>query len=104
MKKITEQQIIDYINSQPADKKVDMYEPTSSQECGCVMVHYAKDKIKEFADRPITCGFSNFTSVTKKGIKSNRYLERSISAIIPWDEWNIIKTYGDIQEILKTKA
>jgi hypothetical protein len=103
MKEITEQQIIDYINEQPADKKVDMREPMSSAECGCVMVHYAKDKIKGFADRPITCGFSTFTSITKKGRHSNRHLEMSISAIVPWNRWDMIRTYGDIQELLKTR-
>jgi hypothetical protein len=104
MKEITEQQIIDYIKEQPADRKVNMNEPMSSAECGCVMVQYAKDKIKGFADRPITCGFETFTSITKRGRQSNRHLERSISAIVPWSAWETIKTYGDIQELLKTRA
>jgi hypothetical protein len=100
IKKITEQQIIDYIKEQPEDRKVNMNEPMSSAKCGCVMVHYAKDKIKAFADRPITCGFDTFTSITKKGRESNRDLERSICVIIPWSEWDTIETYGDIQELL----
>jgi hypothetical protein len=101
MKEITAQQIIDYIKAQSPKRKVNMHEAVSSAKCGCVMVHYAKDKIGGLVDRSFACGFSSFVPVTKRGIL---YLEKSITKIIPFDQWDRIRTYGDIQKFLKTKV
>jgi len=40
---IKRQDIINFIKSQPSDRKVDMNEYKSKTTCGCVMVHYGKE-------------------------------------------------------------
>lgn len=53
---VTKQQMIDYIFSQPDDRRVNFRENWANQDCGCVMVHYGKDNGFEF----VGCGTMNW--------------------------------------------
>ena len=54
---VTKQQIVDFINAQPASRRVNMSQNYSYESCGCVMVHYGKDvlKLDNFG-----CGFNRW--------------------------------------------
>ena len=96
---ITEDQIVDFIFDRPADKAVNMREPCSSDPCGCVMVQYAKEKLKGFKYRYFNCSFQSLTY--KAGERNmTKNLEVSICSIIDPDQWLNIKKYGDIQKLL----
>jgi hypothetical protein len=97
MKTITKQELIDYINSQPDDKRVDMRQCSVLGNCGCVMVQYSKE-ILNITD-PFWCGYHV--------IYVNNFPEYALGAddniddIIDGDHWDEIETYADVRKFLK---
>lgn len=43
MKIVTIQEMVDYIMAQPPDRKVNWVENESKNECGCLMIQFARD-------------------------------------------------------------
>lgn len=58
---VTKQDMVDFINSQPDDKEVNFLENTYSDQCGCVMVHYAKSKGIDFDECGMQGWYNNRT-------------------------------------------
>ena len=60
MKKVTTQEIVDFIFAQPRDRKVEMKEASSCDSCGCLMVQYGKEELK--IEESFVCGLDNWTT------------------------------------------
>lgn len=45
MIKIKIQDLVDFIFAQPDDRRVDMMKNYSDEACGCIMVHFGKEKL-----------------------------------------------------------
>ena len=91
------QKIRDYINDQPADKKVNMKNSGSmSGRCGCVMVQYAEENLPEYKGKKFTCGYEAIFGEDLQHYK----LSEPIYSLIYSDKWDDIQNYGDIQKII----
>lgn len=45
MIKVTQEEIYDFVRSQPDDKLVDMRQNYYNDSCGCLMVQYGKSRV-----------------------------------------------------------
>lgn len=105
MKTVTIQELFDYINNQPEDRKVDLcdFQNTEGFDVGCVMVHYGKDH-----------GFNFDRTSTKLGWREPESSEFSVGMEqLPTDSWfgifdwekitpyNPPKTYGALKKLIK---
>lgn len=86
---ITTREILDFINSQPDDRRVNMSHNSYNDSCRCVMVHYGKDilGLSEFE-----CGWSNIDSG-----KCTYYLEERIDKIINFHGIRPVN-YGEVKQ------
>lgn len=101
MKKITKQEVIDFIKSQPNDREVNMQGSNSDHECGCVMVHYGKDVLNM---GNVSCGYYDFISFSEDGSghSVDATLEESIDSIVGDSVWRQKGeiTYGEVKELM----
>jgi hypothetical protein len=99
IKNITEQEIIDFIKSQPDDRAVDFADNLSHDKCGCVMVHYGRDilNLKDFA-----CSFTNIGTFTHQGEEvPQASLEKNIREIVGLETWRRLPdTYGELKQLM----
>lgn len=97
MKNITKEELIKYIKSQPPEKPVNMSQTSDSEDCGCIMVQYAKEKLKL---KNFGCGFQSIAYNSKTGKEMERNLEFDIRSILPMHLWWETNTFGDIQKLI----
>ncbi len=48
---LTKQQVIDFINSQPDDREVNMNQNDSEDSCGCLLIHLARQYYPDYKER-----------------------------------------------------
>lgn len=96
MTTVTKKQIIDFINSQPADRPVDMFNPNSNDRCGCVMVHYGREILN--IEENFTCGYYQWKY--KSSGASLAILENYCAINVIIKNWESFENYGDIQKYL----
>ena len=80
--------------SQPDDREVRMNEDKSSDPCGCLMVHFAKDVLNFSGE--FTCA-----TCLIHGEDGMVCLSDSIFSLIP-NNWENIKNYGDLKKYMKS--
>jgi hypothetical protein len=98
VKDITEQEIIDFIKSQPDDRKVDFVDNLSHDKCGCVMVHYGRDvlNLKDFA-----CSYLTIKSYPNEKEHVEASLEKNIKEIVGLETWHRQpETYGELKQLM----
>jgi hypothetical protein len=99
---VTKQQIVDFINVQPASRPVNMRQNYSRDLCGCIMVHYGKEvlKIDDFG-----CGYNDWSDA----IGNEHYAkivdeENDITIVDIVGDWRRsgipMRNYGDLQKIV----
>jgi hypothetical protein len=92
---VTHKEMVDFINSQPDDRIVNFNEIDFDSECGCVMLHYFKDK--EF----IPLKFCKGLGVSTFNDKEHHALEESYLTYIPVSiEPKTIFTYKELKEYI----
>lgn len=91
---VTEQDMVDFINTQPDDRKVDFDENKEWSTCGCLMVHYGKSKGLHFVSCSINGWLNNKENMVAKFENSLYY-----SHFIPHRKC----TYGEIKTYLNEK-
>lgn len=100
MKKVSKQELVDFIKSQDDAREVNMQDCNSGYECGCVMVHYAQDVLNK---NDISCGYYDII-VLENDHESEivATLEESINNIVGDKVWYTKgkMTYGEIKEIM----
>ena len=105
VKDITEQEIIDFIKSQPDDRKVDFVDNLSHDKCGCVMVHYGRDvlKLKDFACSYLTIESYLDQSYLDQDLSNvtEASLEKNIKEIVGLETWlRQPETYGELKQLM----
>lgn len=98
MIKVTEKEIIDFIMAQPRDRPLNMNDNFTSDECGCIMVHYGKARGFKFN----WCGYNIWGKMTK----DSKVI--TVAALANGRYYNDFaeeshKTYGEVQEYLNNK-
>ena len=90
---VTRQDMVEFIQAQPDDRKVDFADAFKDDECGCVMVHYGREKGLDFND----CGINTWHS----GGKVSAKLETGV-LFKDFRPENVINecTYGEIKKHL----
>jgi len=98
MKNITKQEMLDFILSQPDEKKVDMLNPRvgNKKVCGCVMVQYAYEKLNHKGY--VECGTTVILDKTSTTIGQ---LDFELREIIENGYLNNSKTFGELKKCLK---
>jgi len=91
---IGEQEIIDFVFAQPRERRVNMGEPFSDNSCGCVMVHYGKEKI----------GLKEYFSCSSLYIGEEHAIDSSCGIFRLLDVTSRNYNYGQIQDILTEKG
>lgn len=94
IRKVTKQEIVEFIMAQPAERPLNMFESLSSDICGCPMVHFGREvlHIKE--------KFSCLLKTWSIELQPYAQIEDGdIFAIV--ETWQGTKTYGDIQARLR---
>jgi hypothetical protein len=64
MKTITAEELLEFAKSQDQSRVVDMSQNSSYSPCGCLMVHYGKEKLK--LTKPFVCGDNFFNSYSQE--------------------------------------
>jgi len=104
MKKVTTQNLVDFIFAQPRDRKVKMEEASSHDPCGCLMVQYGKEELK--IKESFTCGLDNWTTTHGSSEFQMDYDTIGSFGLNLGEEY----TYGEVQDIftqngfMKTKT
>jgi hypothetical protein len=93
MKIVTAAQLLEFIKMQPDDRKVDLFDNTSNDKCGCIMVHYGKDILG--IRKHFECGASSWFDFDSTLAE----LDTCIDDIIGIELMGFQGTYGE----LKTK-
>lgn len=99
-KKVSKQELVDFIKSQDDAREVYMRGSNSDYECGCVMVHYAQDVLNV---KNVSCGFYDFISIEpSKDVEVVATLEESIDTTVGDEIWYSSRkiTYGEIKKIM----
>lgn len=102
MKKISHKQFLSFIFSQPRERKIKMFENIveSDSECGCMMVHLARNK--GFKGK-ILAGHKIVMLENETG---GLTLEKTVIDYFPYERsgFNIRLTYGEVQDFLIKKG
>lgn len=99
IKTITEQEIIDFIKSQPDDRKLNLVDNYSGDPCGCVMVQYGKDVLK--IQENFACCYRYITLVVGQEEQHVASLDKHIVDIIGKANWNSLPdTYGELKGLM----
>lgn len=106
MKIVTHQEIINWVNTQPANRPVTMMENYSRCPIGCVMVQYGKEVLEE---KSFGCGFFCWEKDNRDGIRFAT-IEKDTNiydVLSPLDmsaQYKIrgAKTFGEIQQLINT--
>lgn len=101
MKTISHQEFLNFIFSQPRDRKINMQENVADDsQCGCMMIHLARNK-----------GLSGLLCAGYQGIghsdgENEIILDRNIITYFPHEKngFDISTTYGDVQDYLIQKG
>lgn len=96
MTTVTKQDILNWIEKQPDDRKINMLNTTLNDECGCVMIEYAKDNFEGVTDVGMTTWWHSHDNITF-GVA---ILDEYLTSIIPDKHWTMIKTIKDLKAIL----
>lgn len=83
---VTTKEILDFIDGQPDDRPVNLNENDSTDECGCVMVHYGKEVL---GLEDFVCGFRRIGDFID--------LEQLINKIVDFDGIRP-KNYGELKK------
>lgn len=94
MKKITLQELRDFVVGQPDDAPVELYDGTGNNGPGCVLVQYARSKGIDF----VGCGFNNIKLKNLTDIETDFVLDLFVSMSVAEEE--AIKTFGELKEKL----
>lgn len=100
---ISHQEFLDFIFSQPRERKINMAENVvdNDSDCGCMMVHFARHK---GLTGDICAGYR---SIVLAGEEDDRFvLERAIMYYFPHHRngFCIHLTYGEVQDFLIEKG
>jgi hypothetical protein len=92
---VTLQDMIEFVFSQPDDKKVNFSQTESDSSCGCIMVQYAKYKNIGFESVGFKHWWSEGVDVVVAGLEQDVY----------FDDFKAgdICTYEEIKRMLKEK-
>lgn len=98
---VTQQQFEDFIMSQDDNREIDMKEVDCEANCGCIMIHYGKEKLNI---NSFQCSFSEF-SVERENILSPvaKFENSFISSFIVECSAENVKTYKEAKEIWQNK-
>jgi len=102
MRKITKQDLISFIFNQPAEKEVKMGENYFSDKCGCIGVQYVREKLFQVAKIALGCGMNVVEN--SKGETLMTLEGESFFDFVPSGNLSSVRTYGEIQEFLKTQG
>lgn len=92
---ITNQEFIDFINSQPDNRSIDMLDD-NGDGCGCVMIHYGQDVLKYSRPSAGTVCIWEKNNFDETVVQ----MEKDIFNFIPNSYWESIKNYGDVKKLL----
>lgn len=90
--------LVDFINNQPDDKSVNFNELDSGDDCGCLLVHFAKSKnLNNFS-----CGYGSIESypfdiTLAKPIEED---SKKVFKLICTGEYRKITSYKQLKEIV----
>lgn len=91
---VTKESFQDWIRKQPDERPVDMGQNYCDEPCGCVMVHYGKDKGWKFRG----CGTKSWC--VEDGEDIAEFEEGHLNKMIKRGSINRSKTYGELKKDL----
>lgn len=92
---IKREDFYNWINAQDPNRPVIMSETKGTDLCGCAMVQYAREHLKDLQPKDIDCGFTNFTIYGNR--KGGHYDLDKMPSFFEKD----CKTFGDLQLAIK---
>lgn len=100
--KLTKQQVIDFINSQPDERPIDFTEPNYSPgDCGCLLVHLNQNVTSNYTDS-IHCSFSDASNYEKNWwvkteVSVDCFLKENSRSLMEGGAG--IKNYGELKKL-----